>query len=83
MKPPLQIILTRRCNRVLKVGDRIKVWWSSERQTIPNIVTISRLERYQGPLQYLWPTGARLVDFQESRVGTTLANDDYSDLLVV
>jgi hypothetical protein len=50
----------------LKVGDTIEVWWSMKRDTI------TALKPYKGPLEYLWPEGARSAKFAVSTLGMTI-----------
>lgn len=52
-------------------GDVIYVWWA------PNRATIVRIEPYKGPLGHLWPKGARILHFAETRVGQTMPNDAW------
>lgn len=73
--------MARKYNRLLKVGDRIKVWWNNDRQAVANVATITKLEKYRGPLEYLWPKGARIAYFAEVRIGMTLENDGYSEVV--
>ena len=66
----------------LRVGDTIKVWWSSYAGQTPNQDTITSIEAYHGPLEHLWPHGARLVWFRfNAVVGMTIDNDDYYERL--
>lgn len=61
----------------LRVGDTIKVWWSSvqkERGGRPNEEVITKLVKYTGSLD-CFKDGARLADFRCSRTGMTIPND--------
>jgi hypothetical protein len=56
----------------LKVGDVMKVWWQTHRDTI------TELRPYRGPLQSLWPEGAQIAIFAYLTTGMTIDNsDDY------
>lgn len=59
----------------LRIGDTIAVWWS------PNRDTITRLEKYEGPLAHLWPDRARIAYFAINQSGMTLPNGDYEQLI--
>lgn len=61
---------TRVRGRQLAVGDIVEVWWGAHADRI------TALRRYNGPLCYLWPAGARLADFAISKVGMTIPNDE-------
>jgi len=59
----------------LKVGDTIEVWW------LPHRDTITGLRPYDGPLNYLWPDGARLAEFALNQCGMTIPNEERLEKL--
>ena len=66
----------------LKVGDTIRIWWSSFKGQTENKDTITRIQKYDGPLKHLWPDGAKLVWFRfNSIVGMTVSNSDYFEMV--
>lgn len=66
----------RKLGKNLKVGDTIEVWWSPTNGKA-NQDTITRLEKYNGSLAYLWPKGAKLAYFLYNKTGMTIDNSDY------
>ena len=60
--------------RCLRVGDRIRVWWSITGQAACNQDVITKLTPYIGPLDYLFQ-GASLAEFLFSRAGMTIEHD--------
>lgn len=69
----------------LKVGQTIKVWWSSSQRRAgkpPNEDTITELTPYKGPLSYLFPQGAQIAVFAHCP-GMTIDNSDYYEVVVM
>jgi hypothetical protein len=63
----------------LKVGDTIKVWWSSAqnmRGGKPNEDVITGLRPYTGRIGHLFPKGAQIASFMYLHVGMTIDNGD-------
>lgn len=73
----------RKLGKNLKVGDTIKVWWSSyvgQRKGATD--TITKIIPYTGPIQYIFNKGARLAWFQfNAVVGMTIENDAYYEII--
>lgn len=57
----------------LKAGDTIEVWWSPKRDLI------TALRPYKGPLEHLFPAGARIAEFAILKSGMTIDNSDFYD----
>lgn len=67
--------MTRVLGSELQVGDTIEVWWQPHRDTI------TELRRYDGPLAYLFPKGAKIATFALLKGGMTIENDEYFELI--
>jgi hypothetical protein len=71
----------RKFGNKLKVGDTIKVWWSSyDGQKGLAEDTITKLTRYDG-LPHVFKKGARIAEFQFNRMGMTIPNDEVYDVI--
>lgn len=57
------------------MGDVIEVWWA------PNRDTVTRIYPYKGPLEYLWPKGAVIVETTFCRHGYTADVTDFEDVV--
>lgn len=64
--------------RDIKEGTRVKTWF------MPNGTFAVCLDEYRGPLQHLWPRGARVIGFMSATrsgvTGMTVGNDDLLEL---
>lgn len=54
----------------LRVGNTIEVWWAPRRDTIVEF------RPYRGPLEHLFPAGARIAIFALLKTGMTIDNGD-------
>jgi hypothetical protein len=71
--------MTRRIRgRDIKEGTRIKTWF------MPGGTPALCIEEYRGPLQYVWPTGARIIGFaaitKSGVLGMTCGNDELFEV---
>jgi hypothetical protein len=66
----------------LKVGDTIRVWWSSYAGQTDNTDTIMKLEPYKGSLAKLFKDGAQLAWFaHNSNAGMTIDNAEMYEVI--
>jgi hypothetical protein len=72
----------RKLGKDLKVGDTIRVWWSSFTGQKDNTDTIIRLSPNDGSLKHLWKDGSQFAWFQFNRiVGMTIDNGAYYEIV--
>lgn len=64
----------------LHKGDTIRVWWMNT-LTDRTEDTITKLYKYKGPLEYLWPAGARIATFSFNQMGMTIDNTSYYEVM--
>ncbi len=72
---PKKPSIKRITGKALRIGDTIQVWWQ------PNTDTIIGLTPYKGPLEYVWPKGARLASFALNKSGMTIDNTDVYNVI--
>ena len=64
----------------LKVGDTIKVWWAPVLNG-PTQDTIVSFKEGNGRMNYIWTEGYKYASFQENKVGLTIPNDEWFEVI--
>ncbi len=70
--------MTHIFGRDLQINSRVKTWF------MPGGTFVLSIDMYRGPLEHLWPDGARIVSFasctRSGSTGMTVGNDELLEL---